>query len=479
MAVGGNTTSRRVLKVLGIFGSVQFLTVLCSVVRTKFVALFLGTAGVGVFGLYNGAIETINNLIQLNLLQSGVREISCAPQQRRGLIASVVRSLGVWLGAGGAALTLLMAPMLSRWTFGDASHTVAFVILSVVILLNSVIQGERAVLQAYGLFGRLARASLWGSVVATVVSIVLIVVFRYDGIVPSIVVFAVVTAVAFYVGDGNVTFYRGPVREAVPIAAPIIKLGLYLTGAGFITALSQYIFLVWLRTHSSESAVGLYQSGYTVVTQYAGVVFTALLVEFYPRVSGVSGSRWRTTVYVRHELMFLLWGLSACIVLFVNLAPVVVMVLYDSSFMSVTGYLSLAAVGTVFRAVSFVLACVILARGDGLTYLFTESASSALYILFNIVGYELMGLDGLGVAYIAWYAAYMLMVYAVYRCRYRMHLGRQAVALSAAVAMTVAAQTALCMSGRYWVATVVSCVVVPMSAWVIYSKFLKRRTVKE
>ena len=40
-----------VLKAMGLLGSVQGLGVVCSVVRAKLVAIWIGAAGVGVFGL--------------------------------------------------------------------------------------------------------------------------------------------------------------------------------------------------------------------------------------------------------------------------------------------------------------------------------------------------------------------------------------------------------------------------------------------
>ncbi|MDE6403994.1 MAG: hypothetical protein K2K86_09345, partial [Muribaculaceae bacterium] len=207
--------------------------------------------------------------------------------------------------------------------------------------------------------------------------------------------------------------------------------------------------------------------------------FIAMSVEFFPRLASVVSSRYRTWIYVRHEMSMLLLGLTGCVVLFINLVPLIINLLYDSSFADATGYVTIGAVGTILKAVSFVLAYVIVARGDGAVYLVTETVSSALYLVFNIVGYKLYGLDGIGYAYIVWYLAYTVSVYLVYRYRY--HLGGITRQLGTATLyiIIVAIQASLCMSGRYLIATIVSVIVVPAVALVFYRTFLKRRTLKE
>ena len=41
------------LKALGIFGGVQSVNIIFSIVRTKLIAIWIGATGVGLFGIYN------------------------------------------------------------------------------------------------------------------------------------------------------------------------------------------------------------------------------------------------------------------------------------------------------------------------------------------------------------------------------------------------------------------------------------------
>lgn len=98
-------------------------------------------------------------------------------------------------------------------------------------------------------------------------------------------------------------------------------------------------------------------------------------------------------------------------------------------------FVALASTGLAFRAASFCMAYVILAKGDGRIYVVTEFISAAAYLLLNILLFEEYGFAGLGAAYIAWYICYTAIVYAVYHFRYRMHLRSVVIRLLAIVAI--------------------------------------------
>ena len=52
MAGKGSSISRMAMKAMGLFGGVQIAGILCSIIRTKLVAMWIGPVGVGLFGLF-------------------------------------------------------------------------------------------------------------------------------------------------------------------------------------------------------------------------------------------------------------------------------------------------------------------------------------------------------------------------------------------------------------------------------------------
>ena len=65
-----------ILKYTGLFGGIQSLNILISLVRNKFVALILGPEGMGLISLFNSTIKLVSDSTNLGISMSGLREIS-------------------------------------------------------------------------------------------------------------------------------------------------------------------------------------------------------------------------------------------------------------------------------------------------------------------------------------------------------------------------------------------------------------------
>lgn len=421
-----SSTTRKVLKALSIFGGVQVITILCSIVRTKLVALWIGPAGVGLLALYNSTMEFLSTSTQLNLRQSAVRDLSQAKNDndRRRLMA-VVRTLSFVLGFGGMVLVALFSSVLSLWAFDDTKHWLAFVILAPMMLFSSIASGEWAIMQGLDKLKALARSSAFAALTATIAAIPLFYFLRLKAIVPVILVFAFANALyamIFHVRTPGRRYTS--LNHAFAQGRPMLTLGIYLTVSAAVTLLASNIFIVYLnRCYSAETA-GLYQAGYTLVNTYVGMIFTAIAMEYYPRLASAAAYSRRCEVIVTHEIKIALWILLPVIVLFIIFKSLIVKILYAPTFDAILPYLSLAIIGVTFRAVSWCMAYVMLARGDGRIYIVTEVASAVFYLALNIPLFRSMGFEGLGIAYIAWFAIYTAICYAIYRFRYHMRLRR-------------------------------------------------------
>ena len=91
----GKGLSARVLKAMSVFGGVQMSTILCGIVKVKLIAMWLGPAGVGLFGIFNGAVDMVSSISQLGVRSSAVRDIAAARHSSSvGVTVTVVRRWG-------------------------------------------------------------------------------------------------------------------------------------------------------------------------------------------------------------------------------------------------------------------------------------------------------------------------------------------------------------------------------------------------
>lgn len=411
--------SKVVLKAMGIFGGVQVLNILCSLIRNKLVAMWIGPAGVGLFGIFNQALEMLNTATNLGVRNSSVRDISQAVEKRDSSMISriitVVRRWSFWLGLGGALITMAIAPLLSRLTFGDFNHIWHYVALSAAVLFMALTNGEYAVLQGLSKLKKLARVTVSGTLGGLLISIPMFYFLREDSVLPSIIVYALcVMAAALFTKDKEFPKAKVTSRETVSMGADFIKLGVFMTLGSFVAMLASYIFVSWLNITSGKETVGFYQAGYTLVDKYAGLVFVALGYEYYPRLARVAGSSMRLRVFVSNQINLSFMVLTPCLLAFILLRSHLVWLLYSKEFLVILTYISWGVVGTVLRATSWCLSFVMLAKGDGKIFLITESLDAVIGLTLNIVCFSLWGVDGLGFAYIAWFACYTIIVGVVY-----------------------------------------------------------------
>lgn len=443
-----------VLKAMGIFTGVQAVNILCSIVRTKFAALLLGPEGVGLLGLYNTTIDMMKSLSELGLRTSTIPAVASSKTLAAAArICYVVRRWYWVLGVVGSVVTALLSPLLSRLTFGDTSHTWAFAALSVSVFFASVAAAELSVLQGFGKMKQLAKASVAGSVAGLVISVALFYLLGIKSVVPVILAYTIVAAVAALalrervgspdpVPDAAATFREG---------LSFVKLGIYMAASFFIALAASYAVKTWLNYHHGTEAVGVFESGYMLANRYIGLVFAAIGMEYFPRLSRVSDSRRRISLFVGHEASIAAIVILPVAALFMALDDVVIMMLYDSQFLGSAQFITAALVSTPFRALSWCMVFVMWVKGDGKLYLITDTLSALLSVALFIGGYRLGGFLGMGIGYMVWYAMYALIVAAVYLRHYRLRLSRDVVALYAIVTLLLASCAGMRLMGWRWV----------------------------
>lgn len=411
----------RILRSLAVFGSVEVLTMCCNVVRTKLIALWVGTAGVGLMGLFSTALDMIAQLTQLSLRTVTVRDIAAAGASgRRHAISRSVALYGTLLAVAGAALTALLAPALSALTFGNLGYTWAFAALAIAVAANTFTATQSAILQGHGHLRRIALASIIGVPASLAIAIPMVYYWRIHSIIRIIIVYTLVMAALFFIlrfrSDADARRIAGTERRQ--LWGSFARLGIYLSLASAFTYAASYLLMSYINHRSGTSEMGLYQAGYSLSVRYIGIIFPAMAMEYYPRLAGVD-SPWRTSVMMSRQTSVSIAVVVPCAAAMILLAPWIVRLLYTGSFLTVVPMVIFAAASLPLRAWAWSMGFVLLARGNGRIYLTVETLSAAAGTILNIAGYTLAGLTGLGISFILWYALDCLVEVIVLRRCYR------------------------------------------------------------
>nr|WP_314896480.1 hypothetical protein [uncultured Flavobacterium sp.] len=157
------TSYHQIVKTTSLFGGVQFLTIIISIIRTKLIAVFIGPAGMGIVSLLNSAISIIGGVTSLGIETSGVKHISSNYKNNDlksvSTLVAIVKKLALATGILGCIVAIIFSRWLSQLTFGNSNHTFSFVFISITLLFRQLMIGQLVVLQGLRRMKLLAKAN--------------------------------------------------------------------------------------------------------------------------------------------------------------------------------------------------------------------------------------------------------------------------------------------------------------------------------
>jgi len=117
------------------------------IVRTKVMAVLLGPAGFGLFGLYGSIASLTQSLAGMGINSSGVRQIAeQSVREDAERIApkttAVLRRTSILLGVLGAGLLIAFSRQVSTLTFGNNQHAAAVCLLSIAVFFQLISAGQ-------------------------------------------------------------------------------------------------------------------------------------------------------------------------------------------------------------------------------------------------------------------------------------------------------------------------------------------------
>lgn len=393
---------KHVFKYTGLFGGIQGLNILVGLVRNKIIALLLGPVGLGLISIYNTASTLLQNSTNFGLQISGVRAISRAfdsgDTMEMNRHIRILRSWSLFAALLGAVVCLAASSWLSEWAFSSGDYTLEFMLLAPVVAMAAITGGETAILKATRRLKQLARVSVLGVIGALAVSVPLFFRFGNDGIIPSIIIIALVQMLLVTVHSYRYyplvfTFRKSEFvegRAMIAVGMAFVVAGVFGSGAEF--AIRSFL------SDMSVSLAGLYNAGYMITMTYAGMVFAAMETDYYPHLSAICSDTSKMNGAVNRQIEVSLTIVSPMLVALMLSLPVLIPLLFSGKFMPVVGMTQIAILAMYFRAVNLPIAYIMLAKGDSLAYMLLELVYDVLIVLTVIFGYNNWGLDGTGIA---------------------------------------------------------------------------------
>jgi O-antigen/teichoic acid export membrane protein len=396
----------QIAKSFGLFGGVQVFGILISIVRSKFVAVLLGTTGIGVLGLFTSTLGILAMISNFGLNVSAVSAISKASVTgNHRLISKSIVTIKRWFifsGILGAILTLILSTRLSQWIFGSNSYTWGFIFLSIAIFFQTLSTGMSALLQGLRKLKELAIVGILGSSIGLVISVILFYLYGVKGIIPSLIITAIIIYfVSWYlVRKIKVDNIKISINESYVDGIEMIKVGMVLLITNLVGTLVLYITQLFINQTGGLDQLGLYLSSFAIINGYFGIIFTAMGTDLFPRISAISDNNIEIKKMINQQSEIMMLILGPILIFLISFLPFVIKVLLSSKFLPMIGLLKWAILGVVFQSVSYPLGLVFAAKGYKKTYFFIVMSLHGVTLLAYVILYYFLKLEGIGIAFL-------------------------------------------------------------------------------
>ncbi len=428
-----------ILKRLSAFGGVQVFNILVSLIRGKFVALFLGPVGMGVASLYTSSLLPLQQVCGLGLNLAVVKEVAANKEDASALRRVLRISLRLLLFSSllGLVATLLTAPLWSDLSFGNYEHTSAYLWLSIFVGLSISAAGLLALLQGLGEVKRLSKATLVGGLSGLLFGVPLYYFFGQQGIVPAMIALALTSFLFYFLSfrKSSRHIFSKPLEltnrtDDRKLIKALLSMGFILLIGSLAGQLVTYLINLYIRIYGSIEDIGLFQGANSITNQYVGMIMSALALDYFPRLSAVCHENEEMNRVVNRQTEIVMLVAAPLIILLLLTAPLIIRILLTKSFLPILPLMRWLGMGMLIQALAFPLGYIYVAKDDRKAYIWMECVWANICWLACSVGfYHLFGLLGLGISLVARGVIDLIINFFVCRRRYNFNYNRNSSAV--------------------------------------------------
>lgn len=411
------------MKATSIFGGVQVFNILITLVRGKVVAILLGPAGMGLNGLFLSGLNLVQSLTSLGIAESAVKDLALSHGKNEDDFNKTYTVFKSWIWVTallGMSISILFAPLLSRFAFGDGSQTWAFMFLSTTFIFGALAGGVYTVLRATRKIKELAKANIYGSISGLLVTLPILYVWGIDGVMPSIIAagFATLLVSLLFRKFIKVEVVELTLKEKFDLGKPMVAMGINMALSGLFGTVSIFSLTIFITRFGSLDDLGLYNAGNSIIAGYVGMIFTAMSADYFPRLSALSDDKNKWENVINQQIEILLLAMLFILPIIVLTVKFLIIVLLSEKFIEAADFIAITSLSITFKALLWAINFTYLSMGSSKLFLITQSIGIPVFLTLRILGFSLMGLEGLAIFEIVAMIIVLLYNYAITKRKY-------------------------------------------------------------
>ncbi len=403
----------KIFKTSAMTGAMSIVTMVAALLRGKVMAICLGPAGVGLSGILNQVVALESQVLALGLPTVVVKSVAGADVEARPKVESVIARLALALCVFGLMLGLVLSPLVAVATFKSFEHLPLVIAASFAVPAAILTSIWCAVIQGRGEVGFLARSQAAFAVVSALVAVPLIWYGGLAGLGVSVVLAALIPVAGLWSRRPR---HLTAASDDKGIRDSLVRAGLSIIAAIAIAQVAAYATRLVVVNQLGVFEAGLYQAALAVSGGLPGFVFSAMALDYYPRISAAKDGKEMARVTNMQVQASMVIATPLFVGMIVFGGPLLDFY-YTEEFLGATELMAWMTASVACRIISWPAGYWLVAKATPKEYLLIEGPAALLAPLVTIGLLPLAGLAGAGLAMVLSALVYALVIITFMRRR--------------------------------------------------------------
>jgi O-antigen/teichoic acid export membrane protein len=405
------------LKTASLLGGSKAFTIIVSIVRNKILALILGPSGVGFLGILTASIELARVFFSFGLDAATVKKVAQNHTDQIGLnrLYRISKGTAIVLGIVSAIIFGSISPYLSIHFFGDSSKIWCFLVGAGTLLFAPLIGVQFAFLQGIKQAKALAMCQIAASIVSSILSIFLTIIYELNGAILSVLVFSLASLIINRIFVSKILYQNVPnidFDDFLQGFKGLIILGSAFAINGIWLTLSNWLNISFLteyfRAADVTFQIGLFSAASMLGSFYINILISGMSANFYPQLISIANDKVKVKELLNHQTrLCMAIGVPVSIAMVIT-SPWLLQILYSKEFAEAKDVMRLLLFGMTIRFISCPIGFSLFACGSPRSIAVSEICMGATMISFSWLMIGKFGLIGVGLGLICANLIYLI-----------------------------------------------------------------------
>lgn len=415
-------SQKSIIKSTSVIASVQILKILFVFIQNKALAIIIGTAGYGIYGLFYTFSTMISSFATVGVDQASVRQV--AKNKNELVFGKTLWSIYFLLFSTSIfffSIITFFRNRISVSLFGSESYSQQIIVIAVAILFNGLSQGFISILNGLQKIKYIALSQIFGVLTSTICSIIFIYYYKIEGI-PYFILFASIVVFLFsffYVKKIKLPLERPSFVFLKKESTTILSIGAGLAYSAVIVSVFSYLSQIYIRENFGLEWVGMFNASNIISNVYLGIILTAMGVDLLPRLVQTINDKSETSKLIDFQIGFGLIFSTIGIIIILAFSNEFISLIYSDKFTGAKSIIKWHVMSAGLKILSYPLGYILIVKRQTVKYIIVQTTLWGGSYLLMVYLTKIYGTNALGADFFTAFIVYLVIMYLFTKKNYK------------------------------------------------------------